>query len=314
MNCPICKSKAMFTKKARLICSNKNCETNTNVRDNTNIEHTLKKDDNRYKKGICEVCGKEIIKYQHQKYCFECSEKKTLERKLKWAKKHYPAQKDKISKNNKDRRTVNMPILKKIGEKTSKKNCNNHIHFDNNKQLNPLTLLIIKTPFTFNLSKNCQSRFGAYGHVYLRKEANMEREKIINKIIASEVKFVTGKIWISLLIQKPEARGDAINFVDAICDAIKKGIGVDDNWFCIKQVDWEIKKEDPHIYIRIEQENNTPHRACSYCGRILTEDNFSGIKKKTRECKSCLIKMRRYKKKEKEKKDKKNHSRSFLDV
>jgi Holliday junction resolvase RusA-like endonuclease len=25
MNCPICKSKAIFTKKARLICSNKNC-------------------------------------------------------------------------------------------------------------------------------------------------------------------------------------------------------------------------------------------------------------------------------------------------
>lgn len=25
MNCPICKSKAIFTKKARLICSNRNC-------------------------------------------------------------------------------------------------------------------------------------------------------------------------------------------------------------------------------------------------------------------------------------------------
>lgn len=37
---------------------------------------------------------------------------------------------------------------------------------------------------------------------------------------------VPDKVWISIFVQKPNHTGDAINFVDVICDTIKSHIGI----------------------------------------------------------------------------------------
>jgi uncharacterized Zn-finger protein len=97
-------------------------------------------------------------------------------------------------------------------------------------------------------------------------------------------KIYRNKVWIDIFVQKPDHRGDAINFVDLIADAIKVAIGIDDRWFSIRRVDWQIVKENPRIFIGIGQQDLFDSKICSYCGRILPEKNFS---KSGRECREC---------------------------
>jgi hypothetical protein len=92
-------------------------------------------------------------------------------------------------------------------------------------------------------------------------------------------------------VQKPDARGDALNVIDAVSDAIKGVLGVDDRWYSVKRLDWQIVKDDPQIYIGISQKSDGDKRICSYCGRILTLDMFWKDKSNRmgvgRECKEC---------------------------
>jgi len=114
----------------------------------------------------------------------------------------------------------------------------------------------IKIPFNWLLSKN--NRMGYSGitkRSFIKKEAREVQDSLIllikNRV--GDFKFKKDKIWISIFVQKPTERGDAINFVDVICDSIKKAVGIDDRWFSIKVVDWEIAEENPQIFIKIEQ-------------------------------------------------------------
>ena len=96
------------------------------------------------------------------------------------------------------------------------------------------------------------------------------------------------KVWIDIFVQKPDHRGDAINFLDLIADAIKEAIGIDDRWFSIRRIDWQIVKEKPRIFIGIGQDEQDLFDAkiCSYCGRILPEKCFGKSKRECRECTS----------------------------
>ncbi len=67
-------------------------------------------------------------------------------------------------------------------------------------------------------------------------------------------KFLPHKIWIHIMVYKPDMRLDAINVLGMICDGIKRGIKVDDNVFSAV-VDWElVAKGSERIEIRVEQE------------------------------------------------------------
>jgi hypothetical protein len=103
------------------------------------------------------------------------------------------------------------------------------------------------------------------------------------------------KLWIDLFVQKPDARGDAVNLVDLVCDALKKAAGVDDRWFSIRHLDWEIVKVNPQIFVGLGQEEVSDVQACSCCGRLLTFDAFgkrksnkSGIGRVCYECRRSV--------------------------
>lgn len=132
----------------------------------------------------------------------------------------------------------------------------------------------------------------------MRSEARAAREALTQSLLNKDHGFVQGKIWIDICVQKPEHRGDAVNFVDAICDAVKKGIGIDDRWFSLGLVDWQIVKKDPFIIISIGQEYREPRQVCCYCGSIKTYDQFMGKKKVGRECRDCLTLFREAKSKQ----------------
>jgi hypothetical protein len=96
--------------------------------------------------------------------------------------------------------------------------------------------------------------------------------------------FYRGKVWLDILVQKPNNRGDAVNLLDSICDVVKEAIGIDDRYFSIRRLDWEIVKKDPLIYIGIGQEISEHHFCCTYCGRMVPESEKSAHK---RTCKNC---------------------------
>lgn len=155
-------------------------------------------------------------------------------------------------------------------------------------------------PFTQASSKNHIYTLAKGGdHLYKRAETRKFQDDLTQTIRANleDIKVFHNKIWISLFVQKPHHRGDAINVIDVIADAVKKAIGVDDRWFCIQGIDWEIAKNDPQIFISLHQPDAFDALVCSHCGRVLSLDHFTkkkdGPMGKSRVCRDCSSKERR---------------------
>ena len=90
--------------------------------------------------------------------------------------------------------------------------------------------------------------------------------KHISKPLLRE--FFNNKVWLDVLVQKPNHKGDAVNVLDLVCDAIKEAIGVDDRWFAIRRLDWEIVKDNPRLVLGVSQDSDVDSQLCSYCGQI----------------------------------------------
>lgn len=233
---------------------------------------------------VCEACGKPAARRAPvQRYCEPCSEVKDRERKRVWAGGHPLS-----PERSKAKRTVERARTIAQGRELSVAAAD-----DITWCAQPPTLawlVRIKHPFDYGLSKNSIYRMGLKGHVTLRKEANALRESLALKLKRAmrDVRPVEGKVWIDIFVQKPNHKGDAVNVLDAVCDAIKGVIGVDDRWYSIRQLDWQIVKVDPQIFVGVGQEVTEPHRACASCGRVLPHTAFRGKKRLGRECKECL--------------------------
>lgn len=109
----------------------------------------------------------------------------------------------------------------------------------------------------------------------MRRESRVKREEIILMIRQSvKDRIVHNKVWIDIMVQKPDHRGDAVNVIDLVCDALKVAIGVDDRWFCIRRLDWEVVRTDPQLFIGIGQDSCQDCQVCSYCGQIKELSEF----------------------------------------
>ena len=64
------------------------------------------------------------------------------------------------------------------------------------------------------------------------------------------------KLYVTIRVFRPDFRSDPVNFVDAVCDILKKVINVDDRYYSV-WCDWELDKENPRIEIFIN-ENSLP--------------------------------------------------------
>lgn len=152
-------------------------------------------------------------------------------------------------------------------------------------------------PYSWAASKNRSFRIAASGRPFKIKELKQYQDALA-LCVASAVrgqKVYKNKIWVEFFVQKPSHKSDAINIVDTVCDAIKIGLGVDDRWFSIKQLDWQITKTDPQIYISIYQRDPYDASACSWCGEILPLTAFkeaksakSGISSVCAECQKTV--------------------------
>ncbi len=240
---------------------------------------------------ICQGCGKPAVKSSAtQKYCKACARPQQMQRQKDWQQKH-----PKSVGSPKKREITRQLSAVERGAGLNKKERLGILSWYYEPDL--VWLHRVAIPFSWSGSKNHIYARGRKA-VYLREGARAFRTQLATMIKASirNNPIVQNKVWIDILVQKPNQKGDAINFLDLICDAVKDAIGVDDRWYCIRRLDWQIVKNDPKIFVGIGQEAVEASQVCSHCGRILPLASFwkcpSSPRGHSGACKECLTKKR----------------------
>ncbi len=137
----------------------------------------------------------------------------------------------------------------------------------------------LQMPFSSAFSKNRIYQKGSENKPFVKSSAGRAAsdEVIIrarNALRLANIRPVEAKVWVDLFVQKAEHRGDAVNVVDLVCDALKVALDVDDRWFSIRRLDWSVVRNDPMLYIGMGQETDRPHKICSICKRCLPFESF----------------------------------------
>jgi hypothetical protein len=227
---------------------------------------------------VCKDCGKTVDRRGCRSlYCLDCAIQRDKARKLKWQLKsgYVPPP---LSEEQKRRMAERQAERVRRGILLNREAAWT-ISWPVDREIDLHHVMRLVIPFDPVFSKNAiWSMKRGSNYIFVGQKHRQAREYLVQQIrhcIATSggQSFHNGKVWIDLLVQKPSHRGDAINFLDGICDAIKVAIGIDDNWFAVRRVDWQIVKETPRIIVGIGQEITEPHQVCSYCGDIkpLTE-------------------------------------------
>lgn len=107
-------------------------------------------------------------------------------------------------------------------------------------------------PFDTAYSKNRLWRPKAGGGHYIDKD--VKRDSIgLGLLLRASLKKMgpdfhippKSKVFLDIFVAMPNHRGDAINYLDFVADAVKGAIGIDDRWFAVWRLDWAVlsKKE-----------------------------------------------------------------------
>ena len=156
---------------------------------------------------------------------------------------------------------------------------------------------VISMVFTYDGSKNAIWRTNDRGHIFNREASNNYRDSIAEMIALQvgqdEHEFRHGRVVVGLLARKPDHRGDAINFVDLVADAIEDASGIDDRWYQCAGVDWQVVRHNAgSLEIVVGQPLLEERFLCSSCGVEQGRDGFHknsstkhGV---SRYCKGCV--------------------------
>lgn len=92
--------------------------------------------------------------------------------------------------------------------------------------------------------------------IVLRKSAREIKSAVAwsTKLAVRGMAFRQDKVWLDIMVYKLNMRSDAVNVVDIVCDGIKLGLEIDDRWYAIRQLDWEVVPANPRIVIGIGQQ------------------------------------------------------------
>jgi hypothetical protein len=251
---------------------------------------------------VCQMCGEITIRRgAMQKYCAICSEKRDLERKGRWAKDH-PKHVDHAVLEARWKETH--ALRKQAGLVNSEARGATWM-VDGPPEL--LWIVRVAFPFDYAISKNHIWSTRSDGHVFLREGHRKIRNDLVMIMKSALVhqRVAQNKLWLDILVQKSDHKGDAINVVDGICDALKVATGLDDRWYSIRGLDWEVVKDNPMVYVGIGQTSLEDMIVCAYCGRMLSLDNFgsnasnkmTGRSRTCRECTAVTNKMRKSRRK-----------------
>ena len=117
--------------------------------------------------------------------------------------------------------------------------------------------VLVSIPFDYDYSKNKIEGRTRSGKTYPLTKHKQLREylaRVLTEACAGIV-WEKRKYYVSYYAQKPSNRGDVINFLEAFADVIKLVIGIDDNYLCVEDIDFEVVKNgtDNKIFISISQ-------------------------------------------------------------
>lgn len=223
---------------------------------------------------ICAQCKQRAFKAKSRRhlYCPECSQERDIERKRVWSQRN-PQPHD--PERQKAYREAKRERLVAAGAAASP---SRGMAWGPSDPIDLEWIVRVAMPFDYTMSKNAIWRSVGAGHVVLRQESRTAREVLALRISQAmgARRPVQSRIWLDIMVEKPNQRGDAINVVDFVADAVKDAIGIDDRWFSIRRLDWAVVKTDPQLYVGIGQEvGAVPSQVCSYCGQVLPFEAFS---------------------------------------
>ena len=245
---------------------------------------------------VCGICEQEIDRRgPTQKFCGPCSDARTRQRRRKWALQN-PMPKERGAE-----RIAAAAIRKKARQEIAASTRPDHaesLSWDAASSVDLSWLVRASVPLSYASSKNAVWRY-ARGHVFARRESASWKDALALKlkVALNGRRAVPNKVWLDIFVQKSNHRGDAVNVVDSVCDAVKTVLGVDDRWYSIRRLDWQIVKHEPMIYVGVGQESDAVVQACSVCGALLPLEHFASNKGnangRSRECRGCRGILRR---------------------
>lgn len=138
-------------------------------------------------------------------------------------------------------------------------------------------------------TKNAEYGYGR-DRVWISKDHRTAREHL-GALIALAMRgrtVATNKLWLDILVERPNHSSDAINVLDGVADAVKSVIDLDDRWFAVRRLDWTVVPLGGQLYVALGQEHTWAARICSSCGRVLPLDQFG----RGRLCRTCATLLR----------------------
>lgn len=157
-------------------------------------------------------------------------------------------------------------------------------------------------PFDWKWSKNRMwTHIGVGGKRKLAEHARARRDSLALLLRAElrreEYRVANNKLLFGIHVAMPNHRGDALNCIDLVADAIEDATGLNDRWFEMDSLTWSIDRANPSLEVWIGQTSAVDLQACGgACGELLTLEHFgkgSNRLGKTTVCRACQAIQRR---------------------
>src|SRR5258706_9109239 len=113
---------------------------------------------------------------------------------------------------------------------------------------------MINCTYSPALSKNARIAQGKR-RFFIKPEAKAAEARLEREMCTAlkGLRWYNQKVYLDIYVYKSRTNTDAINFIDVLADCLKRVIMVDDRWFCIKSLDWELDRVNPRIVLRLYQ-------------------------------------------------------------
>lgn len=116
-------------------------------------------------------------------------------------------------------------------------------------------------PYTVEAwSKNRAWRHRRDGRTYLSTAARRARELLAARLVLEcraadcPIPWPARKTWLRLMVYRPDMRSDPLNVLDGFADGVAAGLGVNDRYFAVALLDWDVDEQRPRIQITVTQE------------------------------------------------------------
>ena len=90
------------------------------------------------------------------------------------------------------------------------------------------------------------------------------------------VSIVHHRLWLWLHVSKPDHRGDALNAIKLVSDAVQEAAGLDDRWFGLGHLGWDVRPGRGVLRLWCGQEAGAvDSNVCGRCGDVLPLHAFN---------------------------------------